>query len=118
MISASQMRTGMAIRFENQSYKVLAADYHPGQGKMGGVTHARLKNLATGTLWEHGFRSDLKVEDIPVEKRPVVFLYASGDEYNFMDPQTYEQFFLTGAMLGDQARLLVPDMSVSVDFVN
>ena len=46
---ASQLRGGMAIRFENQPYKVVSAEYHPGQGKMGGVTHARLKNLAALT---------------------------------------------------------------------
>ena len=40
MILASQLRPGMAIRHEGEDYKVLAADYHPGQGKMGGVTHA------------------------------------------------------------------------------
>lgn len=52
MINASQLRAGMAITYEGQDYKVVAADYHPGQGKMGGATHARLRNLATGTLWE------------------------------------------------------------------
>jgi translation elongation factor P/translation initiation factor 5A len=52
MINASQLRAGMAITYEGQDYKVVVADYHPGQGKMGGATHARLRNLATGTLWE------------------------------------------------------------------
>lgn len=49
MITASQMRQGMVIRHEGSTFKILVADYHPGQGKMGGVTHARLKNLDTGT---------------------------------------------------------------------
>ena len=47
MVLASQMRAGMAIAFEGQSYRVVAADYHPGHGKMGGVTHARLQNIDT-----------------------------------------------------------------------
>jgi translation elongation factor P/translation initiation factor 5A len=41
MISASQLHAGMAITYEGQHYKVVAAEYHPGQGKMGGATHAR-----------------------------------------------------------------------------
>ena len=53
MINASQLHAGMAITYEGQDYKVVVAEYHPGQGKMGGVTHARLRNLATGTFWEH-----------------------------------------------------------------
>jgi len=69
MISASQLRTGMAITYEGQDYKVVAAEYHPGQGKMGGVTHARLRNLATGAFWEHSFRSDSKLEELLVERQ-------------------------------------------------
>ncbi len=61
MIPASQLRNGMAIRYEGEIYKVLLADYHPGQGKMGGVAHVRLKNLSTGTIWETSLRGDLKV---------------------------------------------------------
>ena len=76
MITASQLRAGMAIRFEGQLYRVIASQYHPGQGKMGGVTHTRLKNLHTGTFWEHSFRSDLKLDDLPVEKLNLEFLYA------------------------------------------
>jgi elongation factor P len=107
----------MAIRFENQTYKVLAADYQPGQGKMGGVMHARLKNLGTGTTWEHGFRAELKLEEVPVEKRPADFLYKDGDDWVFMDPETFEQVPIAASMLGDQARLLVPEMRVSIEYV-
>ncbi|MBK5290610.1 MAG: hypothetical protein JJE04_02815 [Acidobacteriia bacterium] len=57
-INASQLRAGMAITYEGQDYKVVAAEYHPGQGKRGGATHARLRNLATGTFWEHVTRTE------------------------------------------------------------
>jgi translation elongation factor P/translation initiation factor 5A len=60
MVLASQLRAGMAIAYEGQDYKVVAAEYHPGQGRMGGATHARLRNLDTGTFWEHSFRSELR----------------------------------------------------------
>jgi len=55
MITASQLRTGMAIKYEGQQYKVLVANYHPGQGKMGGATHVRLQNLSTATFWNTVF---------------------------------------------------------------
>lgn len=45
MVLASQLRSGMAIAFEGQTYRVIAAEYHPGQGKMGGAAHAHLQNL-------------------------------------------------------------------------
>jgi elongation factor P len=91
MINASQIRAGMAIRYESQPYKVIAADYHPGQGKMGGVNHMRLKNLVTGAIWEHSFRAELKIEELPVERQTAEFLYADGDNCFFMNPQSYEQ---------------------------
>ncbi len=118
MIAASQLRAGMAIRFENQNYKVIAAEYHPGQGKMGGVTHARLRNLSTGTFWEHSFRSELKLEELPVEKRPMEFLYADTDNLVFMDPESYEQVEIPRAIVGEQASFLQAEMRLPVDFVN
>jgi len=117
MVTASQMRPGMAVRYEGQTYKVLIAEYHPGQGKMGGVTHARLKNLSTGTLWEHSFRSDLKLEELAVEKQPMDFLYADAGESCFMNPDTYEQVVIPNSIIGPQARFLLPEMRVAVEFI-
>ena len=117
MISASQLHAGMAITYEGQQYKVVAAEYHPGQGKMGGATHARLRNLATGTFWEHSFRSDLKLEDLPVERQTLEFLYADGDQCCFMQPETYEQTEISKVTVGSQAGFLAPGMKVSVEFV-
>lgn len=117
MTNASQLRAGMAIRYEGQDYRVVVADYHPGQGKMGGATHTRLQNLTTGTFWEHSFRSDLKLEDLPVERRSVEFLYADGDQCYFMNPETYEQTEIAKAMIGPRAEFLEGGMRLSVDFV-
>jgi elongation factor P len=117
MISASQMRAGMAIRYQGQEYRVVSADYHPGQGKMGGVTHARLQNLSTGTFWEHSFRSDLKLEDMPVERHTLEFLYADGDQCWFMNPESFEQVEMPRAMIGPQSQFLESGMRLSVDFV-
>ncbi|MCS6954106.1 MAG: elongation factor P [Bryobacterales bacterium] len=117
MVPASQLRAGMAVRYEGQVYKVLVADYHPGQGKMGGTTHARLKNLATGALWEHSFRSDLKLEDLPVEKQEMEFLYTDADACYFMNPDTFEQVAVPVKVIGEQARFLRPEMRLQVEFV-
>jgi elongation factor P len=117
MIPASQIRAGMAIRYENQLYKVIAADYHPGQGKMGGANHLRLKNLATGTIWEHSFRADLKVESLPVEHQTVEFLYSDGENCVFMNPQSYEQVEIPSTVIGEQVKFLEAGMQIPVEFV-
>jgi elongation factor P len=117
MVLASQLRAGMAIRFEGQTYKVLVADYHPGQGKMGGATHARLRDLGTGALWEHSFRSERKLDDLPVEKQSMDFLYTDADACYFMNPVSYEQVAVPASLMGAQARFLQPEMRLPVEFV-
>jgi hypothetical protein len=64
----------MAIRYQGQNYRVVEAEYHPGQGEMSGA--------AQGTFWEHSFRSDLKLDAIAVERQTrsshLVWNWASG----------------------------------------
>ncbi len=117
MVSASQLRPGMVVRYENHTYRVVAAEYHPGQGKMGGVSHARLKNLSTGTFWEHSFRSELKLEEVASDKRAMTFLYRDGDQCYFMDPDTYDQIGIPESMVGPQAVFLLPDMRLDIELV-
>jgi elongation factor P len=117
MITASQLRPGSAIRHEGQTYKVTAVAYHPGQGKMGGVAHARLQNLDTGTFWEHSFRAELKLEEVPLQKRPMEFLYGDDDQYCFMDPESYEQTEIPRAVVGERAVFLDAGMKIAVEFV-
>jgi elongation factor P len=117
MVIASQLRSGMVLRYENHIYKVMAADYHSGQGKMGGVTHARLKNLSTGSLWEHSFRSDAKLEELPVEKQSMEFLYSDADQCYFMNPETYDQVGISNSTIGARIRFLQSGTRVSVEFV-
>jgi len=117
MITASQLRPGAAIRYEGQPYKVVAAEYHSGQGKMGGQTHARLLNLVTGTTWAHSFRSELKLEEIRLEKRSLEFLYSSDNHCFFMDPDTFEQIPVDTELVGDRAVFLMPSMRLLVEFL-
>ncbi len=117
MISASQLRPGMAIRYEGVNYKVVSCENHPGQGKMGGVVHTRLKNLSTGAFWEHSFRSELKLETVPVEKRSMEFLYAAAEQCHFMNPETFEQIGIDDAVVGPARLFLLPGMELPVEFI-
>jgi len=117
MVSASQLRPGMAIRYEGQIYKVLTSEYHSGQGKMGGVSHVSLKNLSTGASWEHSFRAELKLEEVQIEKRPLTFLYSDQTQSYFMNPINFEQVEIPNEVIGQQMPFLEPDMQVSVEFV-
>ena len=117
MVVASQLRPGMAVRLEGKTYRVLGATYHAGQGKMGGVTHAQLKNLSTGTLLDQAFRADLRLEDLPIEKQMMEFLYSDADQCCFMHPDTYEQLEVPASVIGSRARFLQPQMQLAIEFV-
>lgn len=117
MILASQLKAGSAIQFEGHPYKVLIADYHSGQGKMGGSTHARLQNLDTGALRDYSFRSDMKLEELALERKPMDFLYSDESACYFMDPATCEQEEVPLRLVGEQAKLLAPEMRVSIEFL-
>jgi elongation factor P len=116
MVTASQLRPGMVVRHEGQAFRVATCDYHAGQGKMSGVAHVRLKNLQTGTFWEHGFRADLKIDIIEVQKQNLEFLYADADHYYFMDPENFEQTGIPHSVLGAIGRFLLPQMRLPVEF--
>jgi elongation factor P len=117
MVVASHLHRGIAIRFEGILWKVLSVEHHAGQGKMGGVTHAHLLNLDTGTVRDHGFRADLKLEDTKLDKAAMEFLYRDGEICVFMNPDTYEQAEVPLTMIGPQEKLLVEQMRVAVEFV-
>lgn len=116
MIVASQLRGGMALRVEGELYKVLEADYHAGGGKMGGVAHAKLRNMRTGTLWERRFRADEKLEDLSLARQTMQFLYSDADHCYFMNPNTFEQVEVPRQVIGPAEKFLQPEMKVPVEF--
>ena len=116
MISASQLRPGMAIRFEGQVYKVVEAEFKAGGGQAGGVEKTRLQNVSTGRLWDHNFRPDERLEDLALDSRRMEFLYSDGENYVFMDPRSFEQVEITAATMGPAAKFLQAGSDLPVEF--
>jgi elongation factor P len=116
MISASQLRSGMVVRFEGQVYKVLEAEFKAGGGQAGGAEKTRLQNVSTGRLWDHNFRPDERLEDLELDSRRMEFLYSDGQNYVFMDPRSFEQVEITAATIGPATKFLQPGMELPVEF--
>lgn len=113
---ATELRPGMALRLQGDIYKVISAEYHAGGGKMAGVTHAKLRNLKTGAIWERRFRPDERLEEVELERQPMQFLYADGELSYFMNPETFEQVGVANERRGSVARYLQPEMTLPVEF--
>ena len=115
MIQATQLRTGMAILHEGNLCRVLSVQ-HITPGNWRGMVQAKLRNLKSGNSFEHRFRSEDRVERADLEQHDMDFLYGSGEEFHFMNTETYEQVAIHREDLGDTVHYLVPNVRVVVEF--
>jgi len=114
MINATQLRRGNIIRVNDELFRVV--DYQhltPGKGK--GHMQTKLKNLRTGSISDHRFRSEDSVEKAILDKKEMEYLYSEGENHFFMDTETYEQIHFTSELLGDSMQYLIPNSSISVE---
>jgi elongation factor P len=107
----------MVLRVDGAVCRVVSADYHGGQGKMGGVMHVKLLDLHTGKERERRFRAEEAVEDLQPDRQSLQFLYSEGAVSTFMNPQTYEQVAIDTERLGKAAAWLTEETVVPVEFV-
>jgi elongation factor P len=115
MIQSTQMRPGMVIKFENELYSVFSV-FHRTPGNLRGFVQAKMRSLRTGSMTEHRFSSEDRVERAALEEHEMEFLYDDGEFYYFMNIETFEQMHLTTDLLGDTVQYLIPQSKVKVEF--
>lgn len=115
MISATQMRPGMVIKFNNDLFSVFSV-VHRTPGNLRGFVQAKMRNLRSGNMIEHRFSSEDRVERAALEEHTMEYLYDDGEFYYFMNTETFEQMHLTQDILGDAVQYLIPQLQVSVEF--
>src|ERR1700721_1242240 len=114
-IPATQLRPGMIIKHNNDLHSVFSVE-HRTPGNLRAFIQAKLRNLRTGAMFEHRFRSPDPIEKITVDEVDMQFLYSDGDSYYFMDTANYEQTYLTKEILGDAVEYLIPNLEIKVEF--
>ena len=115
MVNANDIKNGMTILFEDSLYMVLEFS-HVEPGKGAAFVKAKLRNLRTGSIVEKTFNSSIKLEKAMISKRNMQYLYSSGDIYNFMNMETYEQIELSKDQIGDDAKFLKDGINVDITF--
>ncbi len=115
LISATQLRAGMVIMHKDDLHRVLNVT-HVTPGNWRGMVQTKVRNMRSGNSSEHRFRSDDKVERITLEQKEMEFLYADGEQFHFMDTETYEQIALTSEDLDGREKFLLPNTRVEVEF--
>ena len=115
MININDIKNGMTVIIDGNIYLILEF-LHVKPGKGPAFVRIKLKNLRTGSTIEKTFNTNIKLEKAIIEKMPMQYLYGSGDVYNFMNMETYEQIELSKDQLGDEAKYLKEGLEVDVTF--
>ena len=115
MLSATQMRPGMVIKFNKELYTIFSVN-HRTPGNLRGFVQAKMRSIRSGSMTEHRFSSEDKVEKAILEEHEMEYLYDDGEYYYFMNTETFEQMHLMKDLLGDATQYLIPQLKVSVEF--
>ena len=111
MISTGELRKGVAIELDGDLWQIL--DYHHiKMGRGSAQVRITLRNIKRGQTVERSFQAGTKWPRAQMERRPVQFLYRDGDDFHFMDTDTYDQFTLRADQLDDATSYLKDGMTL------
>jgi len=115
MFEAGELRKGLKIEMEGDPHVIVEFDFvKPGKGQA--LYKCKLKNMITGAIFDHTFRSGDRVNKANLEERKMEYLYADGDTYCFMDSSNYEQIFIPGENIQEVLDLLKENVVCDVLF--
>jgi elongation factor P len=114
-IPATQIRRGMVLVFEGKPCRVVEFRHHT-PGNLRAMVQAKLKDLKSGSSFEHRFRAADTVEPASMETHDLEFLYQGGETYHFMNTENYDQLEMDDEMLGDNAQWMQPGMKIQAEY--
>jgi len=105
----------MVIKFNNDLFSIFKME-HRTPGNLRGFVQVKMRNFRTGSMIEHRFSSEDRVEKASLEEHEMEFLYDDGEYFHFMNTENFEQMHLTTDILGDATSYLIPQLRVNVEF--
>lgn len=115
MVKATQLRPGMVIRHNGELYTVFSVD-HRTPGNKRGAMQTKMRNLRNGNIMDYKFRAEEAVERAVLDEIEFEYLYNEGEDFHFMNSETYEQIHLRHDILGDAVHYLIPNIHLKVEF--
>ena len=113
MISSNDFRTGVSIELDGSVWRVVEF-LHVKPGKGSAFVRTKLKNVQSGSVVERTFRAGETVPQANLEKRVMQHTYKDGEQFVFMDMETYEEAQLSPKQIGDGVKYLKEGMDVNV----
>lgn len=114
-IPATQIRRGMVIVFEGDPCRITEFRHHT-PGNLRAMVQAKLKNLRTGSNFEHRFRAADSVDPASMETHELEYLYDAGGTYHFMNTENYDQLEMDAEALGDAAQWMQSGMKIIAEY--
>ena len=114
-ININDIKNGMTITMDGNLY-VIQEFQHVKPGKGPAFVRIKLKNLRTGSTTEETFNTNIKITKAHIDKVNVQFLYDSGDNYVFMNNESYEQIEVPVSRLGDNVQFIKEGLELTIDF--
>jgi len=105
----------MVVVFNKELHTVFKME-HRTPGNLRGFVQAKMRNFRTGSMMEHRFSSEDKIEKASLDEQEMEYLYDDGEYFYFMNTTTYEQLHLTKDLLGDATNFLIANLKVKVQF--
>jgi elongation factor P len=105
----------MVILFEGQPCKVVEFRHHT-PGNLRAMVQTKLRNILSGSSFEHRFRSADTVERVSLEQHEMEYLYSDGSHHHFMNTETFDQVALSADELGDASEWLAPGLKIQAEF--
>jgi len=105
----------MVIKFNNELYSIFKME-HRTPGNLRGFVQVKMRSLRSGSMTEHRFSSEDRVERASLDEHEMEFLYDDGEYFYFMNTENFEQMHLTKEILGDSIDFLIPQLKVNIEF--
>ena len=113
LISVNDLRTGITVEIDGDAWSVIDFQ-HVKPGKGAAFVRTKMKNIRTGSVQERTYNAGEKLNRAHVETRAMQYLYKTGDEYTFMDNESFEQMTIMADALGTTTNYLIENMSIMV----
>ena len=116
-ITTNDLKNGITLELDGVLFQVVEFQ-HVKPGKGGAFVRSKIRNLRTGAVIDRTFNAGVRVEQAILERKDMQFLYRDGDEYVFMDLESYDQMNVSPVALGDAADYMVENSVAIIAFYN
>ncbi|MEN9822838.1 MAG: elongation factor [Actinomycetota bacterium] len=116
-ITTNDLKNGITLELDNVLYTVVEFQ-HVKPGKGGAFVRSKIRNLKTGAVIDRTFNAGVRVEQAILDRKDMQFLYRDGDDYVFMDLESYDQQSVSPIALGDAADYMIENSVAIIAFYN